>query len=148
MEHRELMGVLNDAFFKVRHEDKRYRKGWTDAFMTIENDVNSAFAREAVRLAMPAGEHSGQWVSAQEDATVEHDAVSHPSYYCEGGIETLDFILAKKMDFLLGQVCKYIVRAGKKDPAKEVEDLEKARFYLDRKIQLLKKAGKGEGGIP
>ena len=52
------------------------------------------------------------------------------------------------MDFLLGQVCKYIVRAGKKDPAKEVEDLEKARFYLDRKIQLLKKAGKGEGGIP
>ena len=78
-----------------------------------------------------------------ESVLKEHDAVSHPSYYCEGGIETLDFILAKKLDFLLGQVCKYIVRGGKKDPAKEVEDLEKARFYLDRKIRMLKER-KGE----
>ena len=56
----------------------------------------------------------------------------------EGGIETLDFIIAKKLDFLLGQVCKYIVRAGKKDPAMEIQDLKKARFYLDWKINLLK----------
>lgn len=42
----------------------------------------------------------------------EHDAVNHPDYYCSGGIETLDYILAKKMDFLIGQVCKYISRAG------------------------------------
>lgn len=67
-----------------------------------------------------------------------NDPVNHPSHYTDGGIETLDFILAKKMDFLTGQVCKYISRAGKKDPAKEIEDLEKARFYLNRKIDLLK----------
>ena len=55
----------------------------------------------------------------------------------DGGIETLDYILAKKMDFLIGQVCKYISRAGKKDPNKEIEDLKKAQFYLNRKIAEL-----------
>lgn len=67
-----------------------------------------------------------------------NDPVNHPSHYCDGGIETLDFILAKRLDFLLGQVVKYVSRAGKKDPAKELEDLEKARFYLDRKIETMK----------
>lgn len=68
----------------------------------------------------------------------ENDPVNHPAHYCDVGIETLDYILAKNMDFLLGQVCKYISRAGKKDPEKELEDLEKAQFYLARKIELLK----------
>ncbi len=68
------------------------------------------------------------------------DPVNHPSHYCDGGIETLDFILAKKLDFLTGQVCKYISRAGKKNPDKEIEDLKKARFYLNRKILELEKA--------
>lgn len=67
------------------------------------------------------------------DAVLD-DPVSHPAHYCDGGIETLDFILAKKLDFLTGQVVKYISRAGKKDPEKELEDLKKARFYLERKI--------------
>ena len=69
----------------------------------------------------------------------KNDPVNHPAHYCDGGIETLDFIVAKKLDFFLGQVCKYISRAGKKDPAKELEDLQKARFYLNRKIELLEK---------
>ncbi len=67
----------------------------------------------------------------------ENDLINHPAHYCDGGIETLDYILAKRMDFLIGQVCKYISRAGKKDPEKELEDLRKARFYLDRKIKIL-----------
>ena len=75
---------------------------------------------------------------------VHDDPVNHPSHYCDGGIETLDFILAKKMDFLTGQVCKYISRAGKKDPDKEIEDLEKARFYLNKRIDVLKSKRKSE----
>ncbi len=72
------------------------------------------------------------------------DPVNHPSHYCDGGIETLDFILAKRLDFLLGQVVKYVSRAGKKDPAKEIEDLEKAQFYLNRKIEEMKGADSNE----
>ena len=84
-----------------------------------------------------------------ENSLTENDPVNHPSHYTDGGIETLDFIVAKKLDFFLGQVCKYISRAGKKDPAKELEDLKKARFYLERKIELLEKAEKSEweGGL-
>ena len=70
----------------------------------------------------------------------ESDEVNHPAHYCDGGIETLDFILAKKLDFLLGQVVKYVSRAGKKDPNKTLQDLEKAQFYLNRKIELMKGA--------
>ena len=72
----------------------------------------------------------------KRDSTFD-DPVSHPAHYCDGGIETLDYIVAKKLDFFLGQVCKYISRAGKKDPAKELEDLKKAQFYLSRKIELM-----------
>ena len=42
-------------------------------------------------------------------------------------------------DFYLGNVIKYIARAGKKDAAKELEDLEKAEVYLKRRIAELKK---------
>ena len=42
-------------------------------------------------------------------------------------------------DFYLGNVIKYIARAGKKDATKELEDLEKAEVYLKRRITELKK---------
>ena len=42
-------------------------------------------------------------------------------------------------DAYLFNVVKYVARAGKKDPTKELEDLEKAAFYLDRKIKNLNK---------
>ena len=80
------------------------------------------------------------------DGKMVNDPVNHPAYYCDGGIETIDYILAKDMDFLLGQVCKYISRAGKKDPEKELEDLEKARFYLEKKIEVLKGNGREKQG--
>lgn len=72
----------------------------------------------------------------------KHDAVNHPSYYC-GNIEVIDFIEDKNLGYHLGNAVKYISRAGKKheigmsDLEKEIEDLKKARFYLNRKIKLL-----------
>lgn len=70
----------------------------------------------------------------------KNDPVNRPSYYTSGKIEVIDFIEDQKLDFLLGNAVKYICRAGKKDPIKEVEDLEKAAWYLNRKIQTLKNA--------
>jgi len=67
----------------------------------------------------------------------EEDVVNKPSHYTDGGIETIDFIEAKGLDFNLGNAVKYISRAGKKDPSKKVEDLEKARWYLNREIARL-----------
>lgn len=66
-----------------------------------------------------------------------NDTIEHPSHYTDGGIETIDFIEAKKLDYHLGNVVKYVSRAGKKDPAKKLEDLKKALWYLKRGIKRL-----------
>lgn len=73
----------------------------------------------------------------------EEDMVNHPSHYCDGGIETADFIEAKKLDWHLGNALKYISRAGKKHKDKEIEDLEKAVWYIERKIKNLKAEKEG-----
>ena len=66
------------------------------------------------------------------------DMVNHPSHYIDGSIEVIDFIEDKKLNYHRGNAVKYLCRAGKKDPAKEVEDLQKAIWYIDREIRLLK----------
>jgi len=60
------------------------------------------------------------------------EAVNHPPHYKRGGIEAIDVIEAWELGFHLGNAVKYISRAGHKGD--EVEDLEKARWYLDRYI--------------
>ena len=61
-------------------------------------------------------------------------AVTHPSHYNVGKIEVIDAINEWKLDFDLGNVVKYVARAGHKDKSKTVEDLEKAKFYLEDAI--------------
>ena len=62
----------------------------------------------------------------------KHDPVNHPAHYTAGGIETIDFIEAKQLPYNLGNVIKYITRADLKGA--KIEDLHKARWYLDREI--------------
>ena len=66
-----------------------------------------------------------------------NDNVNHPAHYTDGKIEVIDFIEDKKLGFHLGNTVKYICRAGKKDPEKTIEDLQKAEWYLHREIQRL-----------
>lgn len=63
---------------------------------------------------------------------IEHDAVNHPSHYTRGKIEVIDFIEDQQLPYHLGNVIKYIARAGYKGD--KLEDLKKARWYLDRYI--------------
>lgn len=65
------------------------------------------------------------------------DNVNHPAYYTDGSIAVSDFIADKNLNFFRGNVLKYICRAGKKDPDKEIEDLKKAEWYLNREIYRL-----------
>lgn len=68
------------------------------------------------------------------------DSVSHPSHYVNDwsdGAEVID--LTEHLSFCAGNVVKYVCRAGRKDPDKHVEDLEKARWYLDREIERMKR---------
>ena len=68
-----------------------------------------------------------------------NDPVSHPSHYTNGNIEVIDYIEDKNFNFNLGNVVKYVSRAGKKDVNKTIEDLKKASWYLNREISTLEK---------
>lgn len=57
-----------------------------------------------------------------------------PTYY-QGSIEVWDFAIAHNLDFLTGSILKYLVRAGKKKYEDEIDDLLKAKAYLDKRIQ-------------
>ena len=64
-----------------------------------------------------------------------NDNVNHPSHYTDGNIEVINFIEDKQLGYHLGNAVKYISRAGKKDPDKYIEDLQKAVWYLQREIK-------------
>jgi hypothetical protein len=67
----------------------------------------------------------------------EDDIVNHPPHYTThpSGIECID--VTKHMDFCLGNAMKYLWRAGEKDETKTVEDLKKAVWYINKKIEML-----------
>lgn len=64
--------------------------------------------------------------------------VEHPPHYggADNPYEAIKVIEAWRLGFNLGNTVKYISRAGKKDDL--IQDLEKARWYLDREINNLK----------
>jgi hypothetical protein len=74
------------------------------------------------------------------------EMVNHPQHY---GGESNVYEVVKVCeawgldnDAYLFNVVKYVARAGKKDPSKEIEDLKKSMFYLGRKIKNLEKRKK------
>ena len=66
---------------------------------------------------------------------MQHDPINNPSHYTDGGYETIDFIEKMQLGYHLGNVVKYISRAGKKsqDP---IDDLKKAMWYLERLMKI------------
>lgn len=70
------------------------------------------------------------------------DNVNHPLHYggADNPYESIKVVEAWGLDFCLGNVIKYVSRAGRKDGATTLEDLKKARWYLDREIQNLENA--------
>lgn len=75
----------------------------------------------------------------KEECTMA-DVINHPQHYTLGKIEVIDFIEDKGLNFNLGNVVKYVARAGHKKSsgksmdAKALEDLKKAQWYLNREI--------------
>jgi hypothetical protein len=66
------------------------------------------------------------------------DSVNHPAHYTAyKGVEVID--LTEQMNFNKGNAVKYICRAGLKSPETELEDLNKARWYIDREIDRVLK---------
>lgn len=72
---------------------------------------------------------------------IEDDQVNHPKHYSDaGGFEPIKVIEAWELGFCLGNTVKYISRAGKKAGNSELQDLQKAAWYLQRRIEQLEQA--------
>ena len=74
------------------------------------------------------------------EGIAHREAVNHPSHYNSGNIEVIDAIEDWGLDFNAGNVVKYVARHQHK--ANPVEDLRKARWYLDRLIERIENASK------
>lgn len=64
--------------------------------------------------------------------------INHPAYYA-GRIEAIDFIEAHGLNFNLGNVIKYVTRAGRKNTESAQEALQKASWYIQREIWRLER---------
>ena len=68
-----------------------------------------------------------------------NDAVNHPVHYNAYPVEVIE--ITEHLNFCRGNVVKYVARAGLKSKDNEIEDLEKAKWYLNREIERVKGAG-------
>ena len=59
-----------------------------------------------------------------------------PPHYQRGKIEVWDFIADQELDYFTGNVIKYLCRAGHKDRETELDDLQKAKVYIEKRIEL------------
>lgn len=68
----------------------------------------------------------------------ENDIVNNPSHYTQGKIEVIDFIIDQDMDYLTASALKYLCRYKHKHVGEgQIEDLRKARFYIEKLIDSL-----------
>lgn len=112
--------------FEAPHDEQKV----TDYFV---HTTIHALADAIQSVADPTADH------ILETALTENDNVNHPAHYTAyQGIEVIQ--LTEQMGFCRGNAVKYIARAGLKDPDKEVEDLRKAIWYLEREIARIENA--------
>lgn len=78
---------------------------------------------------------------SHEQNKKNYDPVNSPKHYTDTKIEVIDYIEDKNLGFCLGNAIKYISRAGRKQSAgmnnkeKTIQDLEKAIWYVNRRIK-------------
>lgn len=79
----------------------------------------------------------------------KYEKINHPAHYqSEKGFEVIDITEAFKLDFSLGSVVKYVIRAGKKPQESMLEDLSKALWFLQDRIKRLQPDESGESDEP
>jgi hypothetical protein len=120
---------------KLLPEDENF---CNEHFEFFHNDGNGVEVEYEVHM----NNITENYVTTNVRYLLHKHSVNHPNYY--GGesnpYEVIKVCEAWELDkdAYLFNVVKYVARAGKKNPTKEIEDLEKAVFYLNRKIQNLK----------
>ena len=127
-------GVSPKTVYSVRWKLKQDEKdpvkdkaNWERTKKLIDLTAAGSPIRPKARLATAA-----DFPITDKTEFIMPDPVNHPAHYTTGGIETIDFIEAKQLNYNLGNVVKYITRADHK--GNRVQDLQKAKWYLEREI--------------
>ena len=95
---------------------------------------------DCLRIAFASESELDRALILISEGDIAEDPVNRPAHYTDGKIEVIEYIEDKKLGFCLGNAIKYISRAGKKNPDKEIEDLKKAKWYIERRIKELEEA--------
>jgi hypothetical protein len=132
----DLIKATNEAL-KKEYEAKRTQEQ-VDKYWQAVGEVQKAglSAARVAELTAQAGKPKLRMQSSRDAQIEMFDPVDHPEHYKVGGIETIDFIEAKKLNYNIGNVIKYLTRADYK--GNKLEDLRKAQWYLTREIGMLK----------
>ena len=125
--HVYLAKARKELGLKNRQQIMRERKAYAKKVLGEAKAKANKILKE--KLAMPPMPEPDLPITMIEPKA---DLVNHPPHYKVGGIETIDFIEAKKLNYNLGNAVKYITRADHKGARKQ--DLEKAVWYLQREI--------------
>ena len=140
----QLDTLLNDFFVKKIDS--------VDFLFTIKSDPDFFTYGVNVHLSYPKEEDGSVLISfftkevpldvsfVKEVVTMNNQSKKYTGYYaCEDGSMDAEFVINKfNLSWNRANVLKYIIRAGKKDPSKEIEDLEKARNYINYEIERLR----------
>lgn len=116
---------------KVSHELQKEEVAKQEIIATITKHMEAKPATSKATI------KEAKIVTPVKVSNIEYDVVNHPSHYTRGNIEVIDFIEDQQLPYHLGNVVKYVARAGFKGD--KVEDLKKAQWYLNRYIRTLEK---------
>lgn len=120
--------VLEEAYHKAFPSD--------DEALSDQLDTAEYMLSDLISITDALGEEE------KTDDSGSTDPVNHPSHYTWSSIEPIDAIEAWQLPYHLGNVVKYVSRAGHKDKSKTLEDLKKANWYLSRYISNLEQEEK------
>ena len=135
----EIAGTSVSYVYSVKHKNLKAASPAVTKFMgatMAKDDITNLTGEQVSRLVANLGKPRQRMQSSQiEMIEPKADPVNHPPHYKAGGIETIDFIEAKKLNYNLGNVVKYITRADLKGNRKQ--DLGKALWYLNRELSSI-----------
>lgn len=130
---------LYETYCRAYHDVYPNDADWDDAFdgiFCVAHDAKEVVDKWKEQHE-PMKKPCGASVEPMKDKSTTSDPVNHPSHYTYSSIEPIDAIEAWQLPYHLGNVVKYVSRAGHKDKSKTLEDLKKASWYLSRYVNML-----------
>ena len=128
---RDEIRSINEDEYTVLEEAYHKAFPFDDEALSDQLDTAECMLSDLISITNELGEEE------KTDDSGSTDPVNHPSHYTWSSIEPIDAIEAWQLPYHLGNVVKYVSRAGHKDKSKTLEDLKKANWYLSRYIKML-----------